>query len=155
MKRTIWLVLALSLLLSLCACGGKEETKAEFDAAALCESLLNSTAFSVPLDELPASKASAFYGVDEESVEEALLWHAAGTSKEQIVLIRAKDQDAAYDMCSQLGVLQAEWIEADTNYAPAEVPKLVDATLRTVGNWVVMVVANEPDTAKEIVEKYA
>lgn len=153
MKKLILIILALSLLLSLGACGEKEES-AELDAAALADALLKGNVFSVSLEELNPGKLTAFYGVSEEAVEQALLYHAAGTSKEQIVLLRAKDANAAAETAAVLKALVAEWIRADTDYAPQEVPKLEKAVLRQSGAWVVLVVANDPDAAAKLVGEY-
>ncbi len=154
MKKILLLILSLALLLSLSACGGEKESSKELDAAALCESLLKSSAFSVSLEELPATKASAFYNVEKDSMAEAMLYHASGTSKEQIVLIKATDETAAGTMVGVLQSLVNEWIEADRDYAPEEVPKLEKAVLRQSGCWVVLVVANDPDAAAKLVGEY-
>ena len=153
MKKHLIIALILTLLLSLTACGNKESSR-ELEAASLADSLLKSGAFSVSLDELPASKAAAFYGVDKDSVADAVLYHAAGTSKEQIVLIKAVNEAAAGTMVNTLKGLVSEWIEADRDYAPEEVPKLEKAVLRQSGAWVVLIVANDPDTAAKIVGEY-
>ena len=153
MKKYTIIVLTLTLLLSLAACGEKESSR-ELEASALAGSLLKSGAFSVSLDELPASKAASFYGVDKDSVADALLYHAAGTSKEQIVLIKAVDEAAAGTMLNTLKGLVSQWIEADRDYAPEEVPKLEKAVLRQSGAWVVLVVANDPDAAAKLVGEY-
>ena len=151
-KLMVWL-LELTLLMSLCACG-KKEVKKELDAAALCESLLKGNVFSASLDELPSSKASSFYDLDGESIAEALLYHASGTSKEQIVIIKASDESAAGTMVTALKALVDQWIEADRDYAPQEVPKMEKAVLRQSGVWVVLVIANDADTAAKLVGEY-
>ena len=153
MKRVFLLCVSVVLLLSLCACGEKEAEK-EPEPSALAESLLKGNVFSVSLDELPASKAASFYELNASDVVEALLYHAAGTSKEQIVILKAIDEAAAGNMVASLKELVAQWIEADRDYAPQEVPKLEKAVLRQSGLWVILVVANDPDTAAKIVGEY-
>ena len=153
MKRTFLLIVSVTLLLSLCACGGQEAAK-EPEPSALAESLLKGNVFSVSLDELPASKAASFYELNASDVAEALLYHAAGTSKEQIVILKAADETSAGNVVTSLKNLVARWIEADRDYAPQEVPKLEKAVLRQSGAWVVLVIANDPDTAAKIVGEY-
>lgn len=154
MKKLIPLLLALCLLFSLCACGKNESPKAEMNPPTLCDSLLKSTAFSVTLEELPSTKASVVYGVEKESLAQAMLYHGPGTSKEQIVILQATSDATAESMITVLKSLVAEWIEADRDYAPQEVPKLEKAVLRQSGCWVVLVVANDPDAAAKIVGEY-
>ena len=153
MKKTVSLLLLTVMLLSLCACGGKGEKK-ELDAAALSESLLKGDLFSVSLEELPAGKVSAFYEIPADSVEDAVLYHAAGTSKEQIVILKAVDNRTAENAVTILKGLVNQWIEADKDYAPQEVPKLEKAVLRQSGAWVLLVVAADPDAAARLVGEY-
>ena len=152
MKKFLAYMLLLAALMSFAGCGGKEE--ASFDGAALADELLGSSAFSVSLDELPSSKASVFYNVDGSKVVSARMYHGSGISKEQIAIFEAADEAAAKTMVSVLQGLVEEWIEADRNYAPAEVPKLENAVLAVSGRNVVLVVANDGDAAAKIVDKY-
>ena len=153
MKKIFLPILCLALLLSLCACGG-QEAKKELDPSALAEDLLKANVFSAGLDELPSSKAASFYELNGDEVAEALLYHAAGTSKEQIVILKATDEGAAGNMAASLKNLVSRWIEADRDYAPQEVPKLEKAVLRQSGVWVVLVIADDPDAAARLVGEY-
>ena len=153
MRKNVLLILVLSLLFSLAACGGKE-AKRDLDPAALSGDLLKSNVFSASLEELPASKVSAFYELDADTVEEAVLYHASGVSKEQIVILKLRDETAAGNTVSELKGLITQWLEADKAYAPQEVPKLEKAVLRQSGVWVVLVISNDPDTTAKIVGEY-
>lgn len=153
MKKILSLLMSLVLLLSLCACGSKSATK-ELESAALAESLLKGNVFSGDLDELPVGAVTSFYQLSEESVADALLYHASGTNKEQIVIVRCSDEAAAVNAVSTLQGLVNGWIEADRDYAPQEVPKLEKAVLRQSGVWAVLVIANDPDAAAKIVGEY-
>ena len=151
MKRAISVLLLLALTLGLCACGG---SAAELDGEALLKELLGSDAFSQTLDELPAGKAEVFYSVPADKLSGALMYHAPGVSKEQAAVFTAVDEAAAREIVSILQGLLEEWIESDRSYAPAEVPKMEKAVLRQSGDKVILVVANAPDTASHIVDKY-
>ena len=153
MKKVISCILLAAVLFGFAGCGGKEGS-VPFDAAALAAELMDSPAFSVSLDELPSSKAGVFYKVDAASVVNAVMYHGAGISKEQIAIFEASDENAAKQMVGVLQKLVDEWIEADRNYAPAEVPKLENAVLRQSGKNVILVVANDGDAAAKIVGKY-
>ena len=151
MKKFVAFLLLAALFTGLCGCGGKDTA---FDAAALAQDLLGSSAFSVSLDELPSSKASVFYNVDGSKVVSAVMYHGSGISKEQFAIFEASDEAAAKAMVPVLQSLVDEWIEADRSYAPAEVPKLESAVLRQSGKNVILVVANDGDAAAKIVGKY-
>ncbi|MBE6969099.1 MAG: DUF4358 domain-containing protein [Ruminococcaceae bacterium] len=151
MKKCIALLLLAVLFAGLTGCGGKDTA---FDGAALAQELLGSPVFSVSLDELPSSKASVFYNVDGSKVVSATMYHGSGISKEQFAIFEASDEEAARAMVPVLQNLVDEWIEADRDYAPAEVPKLESAVLRQSGKNVILVVANDGDAAADIVGKY-
>lgn len=151
MKKFISCILLIAALVSFAGCGGKDTA---FDGAALAQELLESSAFSVSLDELPSSKTAVFYNVDAAKVVSAIMYHGSGISKEQVAIFEASDEAAAKAMVSVLQGLVNEWIEADRNYAPAEVPKLESAVLRQSGKNVILVVANDGDAAAKIVSKY-
>ena len=150
MKKFIACILLLTVFAGLVGCGGDTA----FDGAALAAELLSSSAFSVALDELPASKAAVFYNVDGSKVVSAVMYHGSGISKEQFAIFEASDEAAAGEMVKVLQGLVDEWIEADRDYAPAEVPKLESAVLRQSGKNVILVVANDGDAAAKIVSKY-
>lgn len=151
MKKFIAILLVAAVFAGLVGCGGKDVS---FDAAALSSELLGSSAFSVALDELPSSKAGVFYNVDSSKVVNAVMYHGSGISKEQFAIFEASDEAAAKAMVPVLQNLVEEWIEADRDYAPAEVPKLESAVLRQSGKNVILVVANDGDAAAKIVSKY-
>lgn len=153
MKKTIVILITLSLLLAAAGCGGKEET-APMDGAALTRSLLSSGCFSVKLEELPASKAQVFYGVDGSRLQNAWLYHAEGVCKEQIAVFQAVDETAAGEIVPILREMLENDIRADKDYAPDEVPKLEKAVLRQSGEWVVLVVAADPTAASHTVGEY-
>ena len=151
MKKLLALILALTMVLTLAACGG---SAAEFDPAAMTDSLLASDCFSVALEELPSSKASVFYGLPAESLQSAVMYHGSGTSKEQLAVFTATDEAAAKQFVDLLQQQTNAWIEADKDYAPAEAAKLKDAILRQTGNTVIYVVAADADSAAHLVGKY-
>ena len=152
MKRMTVFFLLCALMLGLCGCGDKGTE--ELDGAALVKALLDGGAFSQKLEELPASKATAFYGVDSARLTEALLYHASGVSKEQIAVFHMESAEAAGDVVTLLQQTLEGWIAADRDYAPEEVPKLEKAVLRQSGAWVVLVVANDPTAAARTVGEY-
>ena len=151
MKKLIACILLIAALAGLAGCGGKDTA---FDGAALASELLGSSAFSVSLDELPSSKAAVFYNVDASTLVSAVMYHGSGISKEQFAIFEASDEAVAKAMVPVLQELVNEWIEADRDYAPAEVPKLESAVLRQSGKNVILVVANDGDAAAKIVSKY-
>ena len=152
MKKFLIFAVLAALLLTAAGCGNKAE--AALDGEALVKALLSSEAFSQKLEELPSSKATAFYGIDASLLQTAYLYHASGISKEQIAVFRAVDETAAKGIVPLLQMQLDGWIEADRDYAPEEVPKLEKAVLRQSGEWVILAVANDPAEAARTVGEY-
>ena len=153
MKKIIAVILVLTTLLGLCACGGKD-TAVAVDGEALSRELMAGSAFSQKLEELPSGKAEVFYGISADQLKSAVMYHAAGISKEQLAVFEAVDEETARAMAAALQSLLADWIESDRDYAPEEVPKMEKAVLRQSSVYVILVVANDPEAASGSVDKY-
>ena len=170
MKRLLTLaaaLMALMMVLSLSACGetaeetGEESTvettapAAPVDLAALREQLLTDCGIS-DFVNVETDALTNLYGIDAAGVASSASFSASSGAAfpQEIVMVQAVDEAAAGTMLNTLKGLVSQWIEADRDYAPEEVPKLEKAVLRQSGAWVVLVVANDPDAAAKLVGEY-
>ena len=152
MKKLFRVALALTVLLSLAACGGQETEKAAFspDNAA---TLLESGAFSEALEPIDTDVACALYGIDETTVTEAAVYGSTGTTAEELAIFVLTDEDTAQAALTALGYRVADRKDAMADYIPGEVPKLEKAVLEQRGNTVLLVVANDYDPVEEFLNK--
>lgn len=140
MKKTFFAFLAL-LFLTLCACGGQEIK--EFDPSSNAQTLLESGAFSEPLEAVDREVACALYGIDTEKVTDCAVYGSTGATAEELAIFVCADEDSAKAVESLLA-LRAEDRTADmADYLPLEVPKLEKAVVERRGCSVLMVVASD------------
>ena len=153
MKKLLPIVLALSLALSLSACGGGEESYKPEDVRAMADA----GAFSEELEELDGDTAFALYGLADRGLERedltdcASLRSGGGTCEEGAVLVLS-DRDKARDAAEALYTYNSRQIEANEDYRPGEIPKLKEVYIDVRGNTVLMVVAGDLDAAKDAVD---
>ena len=153
MKKLLPIVLALSLALSLSACGGGEESYKPEDVRAMADA----GAFSEELEELDGDTAFALYGLADRGLERedltdcAILRSAGATCEEGAVLVLS-DRDKARDAAEALYTYNSRQIEANEDYRPGEIPKLKEVYIDVRGNTVLMGVACDLDAANDSVD---
>lgn len=146
MKKLIPILGTLILLVSLCACssGGGEK---DYDPAATAKALLDSEAFSEPLEPLDADLVSSLYGLENEPTE-AAVYTSTGATAEEIAVLKFGDKKAADDALKALNDRIANQKDACEGYLPKEIPKLDTAIVKESGNSVLLVVAAAVDKAQ-------
>lgn len=154
MKKLLTVTLALALVLGLTACGGKaEKTYTTKDVQAMADA----GAFSEELEELDADIAFALYkladdGLVREDLTDCAVLRSAGATCEEAVVLVFTDSDKAETAADALKDYIQHQIDENTDYRPAEIPKLENAYIDRRGESVLMVVANDIDAAKKAVE---
>ena len=156
MKKLMAFMMAFVCVLTMSACGSKQEEAAVFSLETL-DAVQKAGAFSEELEELDADTAFMLYGLAdygmsrEELTDAAVLRSAGATCEEGAVLIFA-DGDKAAKAADAMGDYLEEQIEGNVNYRPAEIPKLEGAVLLTRGNTLLMVVANDAAAVRNLFE---
>lgn len=155
MKKFLSLTLALALVLGLTACGGKNDYAVwNADHA---QAILDSGAFSEELEELDADTAFmlyklADYGLDREKLKEATVRRSAGATCEELAVLIFDSEDSASSARDALEAYVQNQIDENTDYRPAEIPKLEGARINQREETVLFVVANDSETAQKAVE---
>lgn len=155
MKKLLTVTLALALALGLSACGGKNDYAVwNADHA---QAILDSGAFSEELEELDADTAFmlyklADYGLDREKLKEATVRRSAGATCEELAVLIFDSEDSASSARDALEAYVQNQIDENTDYRPAEIPKLENAYIDRRGESVLLVVASDIDAAKKAVE---
>lgn len=143
MKRLICGVLATVLLLVGTACGKQSEQEEPFQVDVTTQTLLDSGAFSEQLEELELDIALMMFWLDGDAAEYAgsKVYYSTGATSEIVAVIQVSDASKASEVEQALKAWVDSQIEAEMDYRPAEVPKLMNATLVTRGNTVLLAVA--------------
>ncbi|HHU04947.1 MAG TPA: DUF4358 domain-containing protein [Clostridiales bacterium] len=150
MKRLLVAVLATLLLLALFGCSEKKE----LDIDKLSEELLSGGVFSETLEPVELDILGYIYDVSEDDYAEAAVYCSSGATADELAIFKAKDADAAKRIAEAAQQRIEEQIRGFKNYVPAEVPKLEKAYQTTYGDYVLLCVSTDPETANTIIAKY-
>lgn len=153
MKRIAVCLLTICLMVMLTACGGGKSV--EVDLEALAADLVASDAFAMDMSQnlTPSNVAAGTYRYEEKDVVSSIMYYNTGTA-EEIFLAKAASADAAktlVELCQNRVQEQKDWM---VNYIPEAVPRLENAVIETVGDYVLMVVADNSAAAQSIVNGY-
>lgn len=166
MKKIALVLLALLVLLVGASCGKTEtavdETAAETVAAQpqTAADWLEMLAEKVPFDDTMKSmpeRAAAVYGILDEDgyTGDCALFISTNATPEEIAVFRADDA-LSTDELTALALARLErQKESFTDYAPAEMPKLESAVVRTCGDFVIVCVCADNAKAEALLAPYA
>ena len=146
MKKLISLMLALALVLSLAACGGKAEEAVSVDVSALYDSYSQQMPDMFYPDEATLMN---FLGISvEDCAQYKIAICAEGMRSDEVWLIEAKDE-ASLETLRQLAEtrIQAKLDETIT-YAPDQYVVIEKAELLTNGLYLALLISPEVETLK-------
>lgn len=160
MKKLIRLTLALVLILGLAACGGGENNAPPLYFSGHVAKIDESGAFTADLydmEEVDADTAFLLYrlggrGLERKDLKECTALRSAGATCEEAAVLVFTGADRAKAAVDALGDYIAGQIDENTDYRPAEIPKLENAWISRRGETVLLVVANDLDAAKKAIE---
>lgn len=148
-KRILAAGLALALLLSLAACGGKVR---EFDVDATPKALMEAGAFSEELEELEEVILLRLYEMDESKVSKAVGFASTGLTAEEVAVFQMVDEQAAQDAEALLQAHLEYQKESNVDYRPGEMPKLEKAVVERRGRTLLFLVASDYAAAGKALE---
>ncbi len=151
MKKLLPLALALCLLLAACGKGGKGTA---YDPDSATKALVDSGAFSLPLEEVDAALLYDFegYGMDPGKLTSAKTYTASGYAEQVSVTVWKTEADAKA-AATAFGEYLQDLKDTNQNYAPAEVGKLENAIVNQQGTSVLLIVPDDAEAAKQAVER--
>ena len=155
MKKLLHMTLVLALLLGLSACakGGDNDAPplyGTYHVAALVEA----GAFSEELEELDGDTAFmlyklADYDLEREDLKDCAVQRSAGATCEEAAVLVFTSEDKAKTAKGALEDYVQGQIEANTDYRPAEIPKLEEALVDVRGETLLLAVANDRDAVDQ------
>lgn len=146
MKKVLSLLLTLSLMLSMAACGGKKEEAASVDVNALYESYSQYMPDMFYPDEATMLN---FLGISvEDCVQYKVAICAEGMRTDEVWLIEAKDE-ASLDNLYQLAQTRIEAkLDETVSYAPDQYVIVEKAELLTNGLYLALLISPDVDALK-------
>lgn len=160
MKKYISLLLAGVMAMALVACGGQTEPEPRRFELSDVQMLADAGVFSEELEALDADIAFALYhladcGLTLKDLTDASVLRSSGATCEEgaVLLFDVEDWDEKVKLAVQAleDYVQSQ-IDTNVDYRPDEIPKLESAVVEARGNRVVLVVANDVQAAKELLE---
>lgn len=160
MKKYISLLLAGVMAMALVACGGQTEPEPRRFELSDVQMLADAGVFSEELEELDTDIAFALYhladcGLTLKDLTDASVLRSSGATCEEgaVLLFDVEDWDEKVKLAVQAleDYVQSQ-IDTNVDYRPDEIPKLESAVVEARGNRVVLVVANDVQAAKELLE---
>ena len=155
MKKLLHMTLVLALLLGLSACakGGDNDAPplyGTYHEAALVEA----GAFSEELEEQDGDTAFmlyklADYDLEREDLKDCAVQRSAGATCEEAAVLVFTSADKAKTAKGALEDYVQGQIEANTDYRPAEIPKLEEALVDVRGETLLLAVANDRDAVDQ------
>lgn len=159
MKKLLHMTLVLALLLGLSACakGGDNDAPplyGTYHVAALVEA----GAFSEELEELDGDTAFmlyklADYDLEREDLKDCAVQRSAGATCEEAAVLVFTSADKAKTAKGALEDYVQGQIEANTDYRPAEIPKLEEALVDVRGETLLLAVANDRDAVDQTLNR--
>lgn len=149
------LALPLLLLLALAGCQKDQQPKDPLPAE-LAQALLGGLEFDDPPEQADQGAALTVLGLDayQDNIESCAAYMSSGATPEQIVVLRADDEQTAQQIAGSLEDSYLSWLkDSFADYAPAEVPKIENAQLMTKGRTVALCICPDSEAAQKLLEE--
>ena len=132
-----------------------QDEKKEFDAQAILDEILANHTFSDMTEFEDVMFLEVLYGINGADVKQfAMYMNETGITADEIIIIEAVDADAT----KRVSELVMNWYTAKgiqmKDYLPEEYKKIEKSSVKTTGNYVYMVVADDNEAIEKIIEKY-
>ncbi|MCD7825724.1 MAG: DUF4358 domain-containing protein [Clostridiaceae bacterium] len=122
----------------------------EIDVDALIAALLDQVAFDGELELLEETVAAGM--VDTAEGTSMQIYMGSGTHSDEIIVMTATDETAAEENQQYAQTHLTEMKNSFQDYLPEEAKKIEDAVCVRCGDYVIVCVTSDADTAKEIID---
>lgn len=153
-RAALW-ALPLALLLALTGCR-KEKEAQNPPPDQLAAALLAGLEFDDPPEQADQAAALTVLGLDsyQQQIESCAAYLSSGATPEQVVVLRAADEQAAQQIAASLKDSYLGWLEDSfAAYAPAESPKIEAALVESRGRTVALCICPDSDAAQKILDQ--
>ena len=130
----------------------KDENK-KIDIQKLAEELISAPIFEDNLSKIDKESAMKRYNFNAETIKDICSYIGTGATAEEILIIELNNKT---DRETTKEIITTEIEDRKVNYQnylPKEVSKLENYNLEMLGNYIILCISNDYDTAKEIIDK--
>lgn len=147
MKKSSLLAALMTAAVMLAGCG----TMKTIDTAELAKSLATEITYDDTLEELEQDEISMYMDLPEGV--EAVVYMGSGSTAEEVGVFAAKNNDEAKNTLESVQKFLDDQQDSFENYKPEEAKRVGSAVIEQKGNYVVLCVSGDSDSAKKIIEK--
>lgn len=147
--------LLLTVAVFFSGCAGQKEPNATpitLDVSALGQKLAEELSLTGELSPVEAEVFAYLYDITPEHYTESRLLLASGAVADEICIIKAADENSKNIIKEKITARLAAQKENFASYLPQEVAKLDNALLLEQDDYLILVVCNQPEQAKELIE---
>lgn len=132
---------------------GNEQVLEQADVETLGSYLADNIEFKDYMSKVDNDIFFSLFNLDEQMVDDAVLYSSTGATAEEVAVIKAADGKAEDVVKACEGRIQAQK-EGFENYVPEELEKLSKPVILTFGNTVIYVVCDDSDAAEKLITNY-
>lgn len=148
MKQIYAYIILAALLFSACA----REDNVSIDPDALALELTTSVSFTDTLEELDEAAMRTTYQLDDSISGSA--YAGTGATSEEVAVLKATDSKTASTLLSQMQQRLDDRAQSYASYLPDEVYKIEHALLVQKGQYVILCVTDDVQTAQTVLDTY-
>lgn len=147
MKKTNLLAGIAAAALFIAGCGAAKT----IDATELAKSLATEITYDDTLEKLEQDEISMYMDIPEGV--ESVVYMGSGSTAEEVGVFTAKDSGAAKDTLDNVQDYLDDQQESFEDYKPEEAKRVGSAVLEQKGNYVILCVSGDSDTARKVIEE--
>lgn len=154
-KMVSVLLVAMCMLLLVTGCGEKQQEEKDVNTSELAHKLLDTITFQDVLSLLDVSEVDYLYQLEGMTLaEQTVCVSSTGATAEEIAILKASSaEDAAILKDKVIARIESQKIRYE-NYVPEELVKLGKPVIKTIGNCVILCVADENEKAEQVICNY-
>ena len=157
MKRIICVICALAMCLSVCACGEKTQ---KIDMYELQKSMVSADKslpemkISGSWDENAEKAFSYISDMEYNKIHGFFLAYAADGMAYELAVVQLKDKSDAGEMEDSLNEHVQTRVRMYKTYEPEQVQRAENAVVKTVGDWVLLIMSDSPENAETAFKEF-
>jgi len=133
----------------------EDGNKKEFDAPSILDEIIENNSFSDMTKLEDALFLEVMYGISEADVKQfAMYINETGIIADEIIIIEAVDDEASKRFCDLITNWYISKGAQMKDYLPEEYKKIEKSSVKSSGNYVYMVIADNNSEIEKIIEKY-
>lgn len=153
MKKQIFCFAAAALMILASGCA-KQGGPVNADVNTIADEIIKSVKFVDQMSPIEQKTAVKNYGLDASDITKAKVYESTGATAEEVAAFEAKDDTAAGRVKKAADARVEDQKSAFQGYQPKEMTKLKNPLIVQSGKYVVLVVADDTSSAKNVTDKY-